>query len=339
MSKSNNESMHLDKLVIYLFIGAFLISAVSLAFKITKSASCGEVFFNHDSSSSTYRAGESIIFSDKTDGAEKWKWEFGDSTEVDNTKDPTHVYKNAGVYEIKLLVNGICKKTESITIKDKRIIRDSTKYPVFTLPATIKVGQTLKVKDETENADTWEWRFGVNASVDSKEKRAEYVYEEAGLRTVSLIVNGLDEYQMRKRIEVIPIGGKKSRITEIGETRERGWDIPDAPPTSEEEGVAVKKTEDGKPLPVPYINDRLFGLQLLEIAKEKVRPQDLGRKYFCGELDMPIYVNTKKTTFLEFCESIKGKKKLKNLDVVIIRGKIPVNCIESITITYKKGWL
>ncbi|MFT4670036.1 MAG: hypothetical protein ACI9M9_002602 [Flavobacteriaceae bacterium] len=337
MSKNNTESKHIDKLVIYLFIGAFLLSAGVMAFRITKDASCAEVFFTYDSSN--FRAGDAVSFNDKTEGAKEWSWEFGDSTEVDYIKDPTHFYKKAGVYEIKLMVNGFCEKSKEITITERVITRDSTKYPVFVLQKTIKVGETLTVKDETENADTWEWRFGDNSSVDSKEISAQYVYAEPGLKTVSLIVNGLDEYQMKKKIEVIPIGGEKSRITEIRKRQKRGWDIPDKAPSSEKEGVVQERNGGIEPLPVPLITERLFALQLVEIAKERVKPQALGKKYFCGELDMPIYVNTKKTTFLEFCEGIKGKNKLKDLEVELIRGKSPENCIQKMIIKYKRGWL
>jgi len=338
MSENISESKHIDKLVIYLFIGAFLLSAGVLAFRITKDASCAEVFFTHDSSD--YRAGEAVSFNDNTDGAKEWSWKFGDGTEIEYIKDPTHFYEKAGVYEIRLMVNGFCEKSKEITIAERVIVRDSTKYPVFVLQKTIKVGETLIVNDETENADTWEWRFGDNASVDSEERKAEYVYKEAGLKTVSLIVNGLDEYQMKKKIEVIPIGGKKPRITEIRRTKKRGDNIPGVAPSFDnekvEEGLDEKK-EVSEPLPVPIITERIFGDQLLEIANERVRAQSLGKKYFCGDLDMPIIVNGDPTTFLVFCESIKGKKKLKNLEVELFRGKSPKNCINNIIINYKKG--
>ena len=330
MGKYGNESKHLDKLVIYLFVGAFLISAVTFAFRYMKFAPCEEVFFTVDSSS--YRAGELIKFTDETEGAKSWKWEFGDSSEVKTLKRTLHNYEKAGEYQVKLIVNNICEQTKMVTIKEKLIVRDSTRYPVFSLPETIKVGQVLKVKDETENADTWEWRFGDNASVDAKTRKAEYVYEEPGLRSVRLIVNGDDEYIAVKKINVLPLNGKKSRITEIDQPRDKGWNIKKAPTDA---GPGVEKEKElKKPSAAPYISDRNFIVKMELIADEKIKPQSLI-DYFCGNINLPIVENGDNSTFLVLCENIKGKK-LKKLKVSLNRVK-GSNCITTLTISYKKG--
>ena len=331
MSNNSNESKHLDKLVIYLFIGAFLISAVTLAFRYTKYAPCEEILFTVDSSS--FRAGELIKFSDETEGAKSWKWEFGDSSEVKSLKSPLHYYKEAGEYEVKLIVNNICEQTKMVTIKEKIIVRDSTRFPKFSLPESIKVGEVLKVMDETENADTWEWRFGDNAGADAKTRRAEYVYEEPGLRSVRLIVNGDEEYISVKKINVLPINGEKSRITEIDKSRDKGWNVKKAP-TGGPEPVAEKEKELKGPSTAPIISDRELAVKLQMIADGIIKPESL-RENFCGVIDLPIIENGKKTSFLLLCENIR-EKKLKNLEVTGTRTKS--NCITNLTVRYKKGW-
>ena len=152
MAVWKNMSTHLDKSVIYTFIGVFLISATTWAFRYVKHTPCDEVLFSVDKKELT--AGEIIQFKDKTEGAELWKWNFGDGTSAKTQKEPLHIFKEAGDYEVRLLVNNICERMETVTIKPKVILLDPAKFPVFTLPEKIVVGEELKVVDETENATT-----------------------------------------------------------------------------------------------------------------------------------------------------------------------------------------
>lgn len=322
---------NLDTSVIYLFIGAFLISAVTLAFRYSKYAPCDEVIFTSDAKE--FRAGEMVKFRDKTEGAEDWNWDFGDNSTGSYQKEPLHIFKEEGEYKVRLLVNNTCERTETVVIKEKLILIDSTKFPVFTLPETIVVGETLNVKDETENADTWEWRFGETASINAKTRNAEYVYEEPGLKTVSLVVNGDLNYITKKKINVVPKKGVKTRITEIEvPKREPGWNIKSKP----SEVVTQKEEQASKPSVTPYINESNFGLKVLLVSQEKSTPQAFT-EYFCGNINIPIVVNGKNTTFLVFCEKIKGKKiKIKSLNLFRDKGS---NCIKNVTIDYKKSGL
>lgn len=334
MSSDKNMTNHIDKLVIYLFIAAFLISAGTFAFRYSKYAPCDEVLFTVNAKD--FRAGEMIKFKDNTTGAAEWKWEFGDSTVSSYQKDPLHVFKKEGEYKVRLIVNNICERVETVVIKEKLTLLDSTKFPVFTLPESIRVGQTLNVKDETDNASTWEWRFGESATIDADTERAEYVYEEAGLKTVSLVVNGDLTYITKKRINVTPIPGEKKNITEIDvPKREKGWNIKRAP----KDAMIKDKPGDAgqhKPTVVPYINERDFEIKLNLISKEKTTPQAFS-EYFCGDINKPVVVNGKNTTFLVFCEKIRDRGiKIKKLNLFRDKGS---NCIKTIIVDYKKTGL
>lgn len=334
MSSDKNMTKHLDKTVLYLFIAVFLISAVTFAFRYSKYAPCEEVLFSIDAKE--FRAGEMIKFKDITSGAEEWRWEFGDSTVNSYQKEPLHVFSKEGEYKVRLVVNNICERIETVLIKEKLILLDSTKFPVFTLPETIRVGQTLKVKDETDNASTWEWRFGETAKIDADTKRADYVFEEPGLKTVSLVVNGDLTYISKKQINVMPIPGEKQDITQIDvPKREKGWNIKNAP----KDAIIKDKPSDGgqlKPTVVPYINERDFEIKLKLISNEKTTPQAFS-EYFCGDINKPVVVNGKNTTFLVFCEKIRGKGiKIKKLNLFRDKGS---NCIKTIIVDYKKTGL
>jgi PKD domain len=327
MSTNSNMNRHLDKMVVYFFIVLFLVSAGALAFRFVNYIPCNEVVFTVESNE--LRSGELIQFKDNSEGAESWKWEFGDSSEVNTIREPTHTFKKAGEYKVRLVVNNRCEEIEEITIKEKRVLLDPNKYSMFTLPETIRVGEKLMVMDESENASTWEWRFGETAGIQANTRIAEYVYNKTGLKTVSLIVNDDIEYIIKKRITVLPQSGSNDRVREIEEFRRDPFDdIKDRRDDSggEEENYL-------KPKEVSYINDRNFQLEIILISSEKKKPQDLT-KYFCGDINMTMVANGDNTTFLEFCEKIKGKKiKVKSINVI---RDAESNCISTFTIKYRK---
>ena len=48
-----------------------------------------------------------VEFYDNTEGATSWKWDFGDSTAIDNRQRTFHQYKKPGEYIVKLTINGM----------------------------------------------------------------------------------------------------------------------------------------------------------------------------------------------------------------------------------------
>lgn len=339
MTAKRNQSKHLDKSVIFAFLAVFVVALTTWAFKYANNVPCEDINFAMEAKE--YRVGELIKFVDNTSGAETWEWDFGDDSEKATRKQPLHIFEKEGEYQVNLLVNNVCERTETLVIKEKEEILDPSKFPVFELPESIMVGKTLEVKDMTENASTWEWRFGETASVNSKEKNAEYVFEESGLKTVSLIVNGDLKYITKKKINVLPRPGEKVVITEISQPkRDAGWNIKMAP-KEEKNKIKDKPGGDGAsgpmaPKAAPFINNNAFAVKLTQVADEKTRPQAFT-EYFCGDINKGIVVNGKNTTFLVFCEKIKGKK-VKKVKVNLIRDK-GSNCIKTATIDYKKGGL
>ncbi|MDO6597325.1 PKD domain-containing protein [Oceanihabitans sp. 2_MG-2023] len=325
-----NTSTYLDKSVIYTFFGVFFLSASMFAFKYSKYAPCEDVSFKI--STNNYTIGSLIKFEDQTEGANNWHWNFGDSTLTSTQQKPLHVYYKPGEYQVRLLVNGICEQSETITILQKKELLDSTKFPVFKIPKTIEVGTTLIVEDQTENASSWEWRFGETAEANAKTKLASYIYKEPGFKTISLIINGELKYISKQKIEVLPLKEEEENtFIDIPEKpSEPVWDIKEAPETT------VIKDKPDTPKLVPYIGHEDFKEKLILVSKEKMSPNQFV-DYFCGDVNKPIIVNGKNTTFLVFCEKIKDKKiKIKNFEIFRDKGS---NCIKTITIDYKKSGL
>ncbi len=337
MSSRDGLSTHIDKLVVYLFIGAFLISASTLAFRYAKYAPCQEVYFEHNAQDT--RAGQMVQFKSQSEGAEEWKWDFGDSTALNSDKDPYHIFYKEGEFKVRLLVNNICEKIETVTIKPELILRDPTKIPIFTLPDYVEVGEKLNVIDETANALSWEWRFGETTTVDATTKEAQYSYENPGIKTVTLIVNGDYGYKTHKDITVTSAAKIEDFvIDDIEETPERDkrLELNKAPDT---EPVKLSDKPDMGEEPkkvVPYITEAEFRSKVEQIANEKITAGTLA-KFLCGNINIPVIARGKPTTFLAFCENIKGKK-IRKIKVELFRED-GSNCITNIAIDYKKSLL
>lgn len=200
MSEKNITHYHMDKTVKYLFLITFFTSASVLGYHFNNRSSCNEVSFKTDAKN--YAVGEAIVFSDLTLESEQWQWAFGDNTSSFQ-KEAAHYYKKPGTYDVELIVNGSCVGRQTIEIKEAVKVVDSTKFPVFNIPESIRVGETLTIKDETINASSWEWRFGETARVDNKNRTATYKYKESGIHTIRLVVNNDLDYITKKKIRVL----------------------------------------------------------------------------------------------------------------------------------------
>lgn len=332
MSKKNNLLYHVDKSVNYFLIYVIIASLGITAFKYNKYKPCNGAVFSFDKSTS-YREGDLVKFTDNSKNASEWKWDFNDGSELEVVKEPIHIFKKAGKYKVKLIVNGICEKEEEITIREKKKLLDPNKFPKFEIPESITVGETLTVSDKTPNASTWEWRFGETANINSKSRYAKYIYKEPGLKTISLIVNGDVEYIAKKRINVLPIEEKVTRINPIRKKKTLGWDLPEKPKGVDEK---TKDEKDKKPKSAPLISTSSFKKKLYLVSKKQMNPKKFAT-YFCGDINKKIVVNGKNTTFLVFCEDIKGNK-IKIRELSIFREENS-NCIKTLTINFKKKGL
>ncbi len=119
-------------------------------------------------------------------GLTDYYWDFGDGTNSKEINPLLHEYSTCGNYLIKLsAANENCtdtiEKQVEITPKDVK-----AKFTPDKLKACVPV--SINLKNNSENANTYTWQFGDNAS--STEKNPVYIFDKSGEYTVKLTANG-----------------------------------------------------------------------------------------------------------------------------------------------------
>lgn len=129
--------------------------------------------------------GQPVQFTDASTGAiQSWRWKFGDGA-VSTARNPVHVFKKAGVFNVELTVTGLAgssSKTTAFTVNDGPPIVDFKGVPELIGKAPLRV----RYINSTQNKVTsWKWDFG-DGSGGSKAKNPVHVYRNAGVYAVSL---------------------------------------------------------------------------------------------------------------------------------------------------------
>lgn len=128
--------------------------------------------------------GDSIIFSDSSNSALTWFWQFGDGG-TSTLINPVHVFGDTGYFTVTLIVNNLgCRDT---------LVRDSFIYisgPLanFTLNPAMGCGipHAVTFTDASGGADTWLWDFGDGFT--STLQNPVHTYTATGTYTVTLTV-------------------------------------------------------------------------------------------------------------------------------------------------------
>ncbi len=329
-TSGGHKNIHIDKSIVLFFVITMLVTATVFAFKLINYTPCEIVSF--ETNSKNYRAGTIIRFKDNTAGAIKRQWDFGDSSKEGTGVAPFHTFEKPGEYTVRLLVNGRCTGEKNIVIKEKAFVLDSTRIANFDLPLSIKVGDTLRLKDKTKGAKRWEWRFGETAEVNSTKRNPTYIFESTGLKTVTLVVNGDPRYGIKKKIEVLPSVKEKKKTPK----RPRVQSIEATSVIKYAPSDVIINDRPKEEFKAPHIKDSDFKAKLMEVTKKKASAKDFS-EYLCDNLQLPMTVRNKKMTFIDFCNKIRGRS-LVIKEIEIFRNK-KNNCIEYITVQYTRTGL
>jgi len=119
-----------------------------------------------------------------TNDPTSWDWDFGDGG-ISTMQHPTHIYDTAGTYTVTLTAANSCgsdteTKVDYITVTCTPPVADFVGSPDSgTAPLTVTF-----TDESTNNPTSWEWDFGDGGT--STEQNPTYIYDTAGIYTVSL---------------------------------------------------------------------------------------------------------------------------------------------------------
>jgi hypothetical protein len=276
--------------------------------------------------------GKIITFKDQTPNATEWEWTFGDSSKTVTNKEALHAYKHPGEYVVKLRVNGGCtvQKKITVTTDNQKKKSESNLYPSFEIPASAYVGESIQFRDNTEGAEEWQWSFGESMQIDATSQNPAYEFTSSGTKTVTLIVNGRDEYAAQKRITVFakPIEDPEfddspSPKIEIEQKRPE-VNIPDAPTAQPLQPIQ-------EPEKAPELSPIQLEDYLLQIAAEEREPMTL-KPFVCKEYKTRVRANGNESTLQVLLQQFKGNEiKIKNLEIA---KNEQTRCISFIKIDY-----
>lgn len=179
---------------------------------------CKQLTCDFSSSPSLPRAGETVTFSNKSTGADDYRWDFGDNA-TSEANSPTHIYKKPGTYTVTLQVmrNKVEKRvcTHQITVGDTvPAIAVSTDSVCTYTPVTLRAD----IYNPWKRTLAYRWTIPASAVVmqgTALDSSAVVAYfPQTGEQEIQLTVQiGEKTFNLRKVISVLPSQGPSVLMT------------------------------------------------------------------------------------------------------------------------------
>ena len=131
-----------------------------------------------------------VKFTDTSQGAEAWGWDFGDGSPVDTRQHPIHTFVNPGPYTVTLTVGGPGGPPSSAQLTITVLAVPPPPVAAFTpTPREGPAPLTVQFTDTSEGAEAWSWDFGDGSPLDARQSPS-HTYTAPGGYTVILTVSG-----------------------------------------------------------------------------------------------------------------------------------------------------
>lgn len=128
------------------------------------------------------------IFTDRSKGADKYEWDFGDGNTSD-VPSPTHIYANTGLYLVKLTVTNFttgCSYSKTLQVP---IIREKADFA--SAVKEICKGSTVNFQTQNiniSNISSYIWIFGDGSKATTTSNKISHKYARPGNFDVTLII-------------------------------------------------------------------------------------------------------------------------------------------------------
>lgn len=139
----------------------------------------------------------SVQFTDQSENASGWDWDFGDGV-YSTDQNPTHRYSTVGNYSVNLTASNENGTDSTFAIIEvlKKPVEGETILPFANFTSNVTKGYvplSVQFTDQSENATMWKWDFGDGTS--STKQDPMHTYFAAGNYTINLTAtnaNGTD---------------------------------------------------------------------------------------------------------------------------------------------------
>jgi len=281
---------------LYIIIGAAIV-CIAAAFLIRS-------FFNKKEvraflSSSEIYLGESIYYVDSTYNVKNWLWEFGNG-DLSYEKKGEYLYKEAGLYQIRLTVNNAHPKIFHVNVRppvnlemDSLILIDAPDIAIQYEYITFKgIGLSRQ----------WKWSFGETGVTDSRDKTAIYAYSKPGIYEIELTTEDT-KYPIKHQIEVFPEYMAQDTTDVLALI---GNDIREK----------LQAIVDGEPFNRNY--------------------NHIMTRYLCNNPEVLVTVNNdKRNDFYSYCQGLKiiGLHVTTIVDVIVVPSEERTECLDKLYVT------
>ena len=186
-------------------------------------AACSRPIAQFETPQAAYKAKSEITFSNKSEKAKSYLWDFGDGN-TSTDKEPKHIYEKEGTYTVTLTAKNE-KEKESISTQTIKVERPALSAN-FEYELSSKVApSTITFKNLSTGADKYVWDFGDYTQ--SEEANPTHKYRFSGNYTVKLYaLYGGKRKTIEKQIVIdAPEGACLILIeTEFGDMKVRLYD-------------------------------------------------------------------------------------------------------------------
>jgi PKD repeat protein len=216
-----NQWLGLDKRVSMMMVIFSVLSLGLLAYKVASDAPCREVAMAMSSltnqKTNSFFTNELIHFSAPLEENESVEWDFGDKSIKLKGAHVTHMFKEAGDYIITVEINGRCKSTGIVSIKDYvndasgnmggNATNDLVKElanPIVAESFIIEQGKQILFSSNVQGS-SYEWSVeGDLAQPKKTTDKAAYTFLKTGNFTLKLVLNNDPENSWTRVISVTP---------------------------------------------------------------------------------------------------------------------------------------
>lgn len=162
-----------------------------------------------------------VSFTNSSEDAEEYMWDFGDESEGSTQKHPTHIFEEPGTYNVNLTaVNGD---------KSAEMSQEITVFGIpmadFSYEADDENSLTIHFENLSQNVNTFSWDFG-DGSGTSTEQDPTYTYSETGTYSVTLTATGDGgSAETTIQVEVTDPMPDYDKLYIVGDATPSGWNI------------------------------------------------------------------------------------------------------------------